>query len=46
MQDLNEIKNRDTKGGNLIKIRIRNNLQNFEISFGVNNIRINKYKSE
>ena len=46
IQDLNEIKNRDVKGGNLIKIRIKNNQQNYEISCGNSTIRINKYKAE
>jgi len=46
VQDINAIKNKESKLGNVIKIRIRNDKQHFEISVGINLIRINKYKPQ
>ena len=46
IQDVNAIKTKETKLGSVIKIRIRNDKQHFEVSVGNNYIKINKYKPE
>jgi len=46
IQDLNAIKNKESKLGSVIKIRIRNDKQHYEISVATNLIRINKYNPQ
>lgn len=46
IQDINAIKNKESKLGNVIKIRIRNDKQHYEVAVGTNLIRINKYKPQ
>lgn len=46
IQDIEAIKTKDAKIGSMIKFRIRNEKQHYEVSVGTVSIKINKYKPE